>query len=327
MQVCAAVYPRVGGGNTCLLLVALKPAGLSPRGRGKLRPTALLAFRAGSIPAWAGETWRRWHPRQNSGVYPRVGGGNSLGYFPGASGVGLSPRGRGKLYPPGIHPLHLGSIPAWAGETPKGWTTTTAAMVYPRVGGGNGISVPYSIARKGLSPRGRGKRSAPWPMRKGSGSIPAWAGETSAQSRWAGVPAVYPRVGGGNMAWLPPKSPCRGLSPRGRGKHPRRGNPGNPGRSIPAWAGETEEVSLADLQAAVYPRVGGGNPNWAFQVPPVTGLSPRGRGKLDRQFIQTQGHRSIPAWAGETGRAVPDSDLPAVYPRVGGGNQGRQSGI
>ena len=50
-------------------------------------------------------------------VYPRVGGGNADSH-PCADGViGLSPRGRGKLwYTLGLRAF-WGSIPAWAGET------------------------------------------------------------------------------------------------------------------------------------------------------------------------------------------------------------------
>ena len=57
----------------------------------------------------------------------------------------------------------------------------------------------------------------------------------------------------------------------------------------------------------------------------LTGLSPRGQGKLYQRAFHPGSGRSIPAWAGETchgGRQ--DCPLP-VYPRVGGGNQGRQA--
>ena len=51
----------------------------------------------------------------------------------------------------------VGSIPAWAGETPASDHICGCIRVYPRVGGGNiavgGVVAPYG----GLSPRGRGK--------------------------------------------------------------------------------------------------------------------------------------------------------------------------
>ena len=175
------------------------PRGLSPRGRGKRHILNPPAVSDRSIPAWAGETplaglsvapWR---------VYPRVGGGNQYIVAGATSGSGLSPRGRGK--PPlavadaGV----LGSIPAWAGETPSIKARPIFSAVYPRVGGGNVIPLLPSRAMKGLSPRGRGKRRAERHHADILGSIPAWAGETPTSRRLLMSETVYPRVGGGNF--------------------------------------------------------------------------------------------------------------------------------
>ena len=70
-------------------------------------------------------------------------------------------------------------------------------------------------------------------------SIPAWAGETYRPELLSVPPAVYPRVGGGNiMIDLTNKRFVR---------------------SIPAWAGETGYADDYNTGPAVYPRVGGGN--------------------------------------------------------------------
>ena len=50
-----------------------------------------------SIPAWAGETVFGRTFSRNSGVYPRVGGGNLIKTRIPRILSGLSPRGRGKL--------------------------------------------------------------------------------------------------------------------------------------------------------------------------------------------------------------------------------------
>ena len=96
-----------------------------------------MPMRAGSIPAWAGETVGISQESLGGAVYPRVGGGNqgfilSLGLPP-----GLSPRGRGKPEYGGNELLLCGSIPAWAGETNLRAAITAQTKVYPRVGGGN----------------------------------------------------------------------------------------------------------------------------------------------------------------------------------------------
>ena len=174
---------------------------------------------ARSIPAWAGET----HPDAGCGqphaVYPRVGGGNRRHAHAGGRDDGLSPRGRGKLGVDDTPLANARSIPAWAGETGARSGGYYFAAVYPRVGGGNDrteLAEPYARKvyprvgggnahvyaanrkRRGLSPRGRGKRNANARRTSGKRSIPAWAGETM---RWAILRApskVYPRVGGGN---------------------------------------------------------------------------------------------------------------------------------
>ena len=132
-----AVYPRVGGGNECAAGRATKIEGLSPRGRGKLRPHDGFHNREWSIPAWAGETTK---PNPFMGwreVYPRVGGGNlGLRVEIGRS-EGLSPRGRGKPERPVVQVDFLRSIPAWAGETRFPQWRNRRSRVYPRVGGGN----------------------------------------------------------------------------------------------------------------------------------------------------------------------------------------------
>ena len=53
---------------------------------------------------------------------------------------------------------------------------------------------------RGLSPRGRGKLPALGYEGITPRSIPAWAGETAANTAPLASVSVYPRVGGGNAA-------------------------------------------------------------------------------------------------------------------------------
>ena len=69
------VYPRVCGGTEGGSARASSAPGLSPRVRGNPVGTPLLAERAGSIPACAGEPGRGWDLPQTLWVYPRVCGG------------------------------------------------------------------------------------------------------------------------------------------------------------------------------------------------------------------------------------------------------------
>ena len=131
------VYPRVGGGNLSGLRIHTRHDGLSPRGRGKPVYDIAASGQNGSIPAWAGETRPAGAVHALPGVYPRVGGGNpSVGFFV-TSGVGLSPRGRGKPMRCLAKCNRDRSIPAWAGETAPLCSRHRIWAVYPRVGGGN----------------------------------------------------------------------------------------------------------------------------------------------------------------------------------------------
>ena len=111
--------------------------------------------------------------------------------------------------------------------------------VYPRVGGGNPALSKPMMWRRGLSPRGRGKRTRRSSLNTPRRSIPAWAGETFRAGSSYAQGRVYPRVGGGNLHACRRASRMRGLSPRGRGKRQNNDGATPIARSIPAWAGET----------------------------------------------------------------------------------------
>ena len=313
----------MGGGNGTSLGSITIAQGLSPRGRGKPPGAKGVAAISGSIPAWAGETPPFARCLRAGAVYPRVGGGNDNAYAGNPCFEGLSPRGRGKLHLRVVGGRRCGSIPAWAGETPPTYGVGGGLEVYPRVGGGNFTYRSCARSTAGLSPRGRGKLSqcAGSPCRRGS--IPAWAGETPPRFVRSIAIAVYPRVGGGNRLEQRRKRLPRGLSPRGRGKHVHDGGERAAVGSIPAWAGETQGLRQRVHRDGVYPRVGGGNLRGRENYLYITGLSPRGRGKLARAVSPTFSDRSIPAWAGETPRSRRKPSVWAVYPRVGGGNDYR----
>ena len=180
------VYPRVGGGNLLPELNANINQGLSPRGRGKPICEVWIIEQKRSIPAWAGETQSGQSPRGAGRVYPRVGGGNMKTTTTRHKHEGLSPRGRGKPRFLVVGIVLARSIPAWAGETSSFQSPGRQCAVYPRVGGGNASRAWRIRNRRGLSPRGRGKRPNTDNHAFQYGSIPAWAGETN------GAAAYFP---------------------------------------------------------------------------------------------------------------------------------------
>ena len=156
-----------------------------------------------------------------------------------------------------------------------------------------------TTASRGPSPRGRGNPSPGSPGSAARRTIPAWAGEP------------YP----------PPRRPCLilGPSPRGRGNLRVIHCPTHRTGTIPAWAGEPAENRVADFLGGDHPRVGGGTATAAGERLVDRGPSPRGRGNLTRRSAANPLERTIPAWAGEPGRAREGRGLERDHPRVGGG--------
>ena len=69
-------------------------------------------------------------------VYPRACGGTRPTHQDNNGKVGLSPRVRGNRAPDGLADGLVGSIPARAGEPPRGSATCAQCAVYPRACGG-----------------------------------------------------------------------------------------------------------------------------------------------------------------------------------------------
>ena len=97
-------------------------------------------------------------------------------------------------------------------------------------------------------------------------------------------------------------------------------------RSIPACAGEPNEVDARKGNATVYPRVCGGTMCSCTPPPTGCGLSPRVRGNRMRSMPEREMLWSIPACAGEPAASSSVPTLAQVYPRVCGGTGSIQFG-
>ena len=275
--------------------------GLSPRRRGNPGP-------------WGAEY-------QMTTVYPRAGGGTTQDLKFLDHDVGLSPRRRGNL---GIGPPPLprrGSIPAQAGEPYSDRRGGCGGWVYPRAGGETSNMAITAASPKGLSPRRRGnRREAQADVRRG-GSIPAQAGEPSGETSGSGqlTTGVYPRAGGGTGLGRGRLRRPPGLSPRRRGNRVQDRRRDRRNGSIPAQAGEPGARVGWMLKSRVYPRAGGGTPNYLQSISRNLGLSPRRRGNHISAFEPAQTPGSIPAQAGEPLSGSLLSIQIMVYPRAGGG--------
>ena len=234
-----------------------------------------------SIPACAGEpAWAGWW-RPSWWVYPRVCGGTTRADASAGDAFGLSPRVRGNHTYGTAAADTDGSIPACAGEPPRGAPVLPLHRVYPRVCGGTTSSGWGATVSGGLSPRVRGNPNIDGLGNREHGSIPACAGEPSRARRTSTRARVYPRVCGGTSDISGLVVGDTGLSPRVRGN--LRGGLGRLLQigSIPACAGEPAGRDRRISGYRVYPRVCGGT---CRARPTTASLQPTAEATDDNAF-------------------------------------------
>ena len=212
-----------------------------------------------------------------------------------------------------------GSIPASAGEPRSKSQDHGQSKVYPRECGGTGNCDSRGLQDVGLSPRVRGNPPPGTLKNTIAGSIPASAGEPPSNTRRYPQHPVYPRECGGTPfpLWLALR--IQGLSPRVRGNRNPSHASTKPDGSIPASAGEPVGILPCPMLITVYPRECGGTCCGGRRPVSGIGLSPRVRGNLQHGNLTVNGHRSIPASAGEPPAAATLRTLRRVYPRECGG--------
>ena len=234
-----SAHPRVCGENREDPAPGGRPAGSSPRVRGKREAICHIRLSAGLIPACAGKTDSTPTPSCTTTAHPRVCGENSRAASIGATLSGSSPRVRGKQGGLDAGGRARGLIPACAGKTRLMGFQGLRRRAHPRVCGENLLERRGQLPRQGSSPRVRGKHRSGHQRHLGGGLIPACAGKTASHRASPGRRPAHPRVCGENESIGKLLFQGDGSSPRVRGKRDhgllRRGPPG----LIPACAGKT----------------------------------------------------------------------------------------
>ena len=213
------VHPRGCGGAA---LVPARPGaawGPSPRVRGSPRTVKTQDIAARSIPAGAGEPTKSIDLSEVMTVHPRGCGGAAETLRRRCHAEGPSPRVRGSRDRVDLFRDLNRSIPAGAGEPLRRPLRGSIEWVHPRGCGGAKLA-PRTIRHVyGPSPRVRGSHLASLNPANAVGSIPAGAGEPSAQTLPRCIGWVHPRGCGGADALLEAVSAEQGPSPRVRGSH------------------------------------------------------------------------------------------------------------
>ena len=178
--------------------------------------------------------------------------------------LGLSPRVRGNRGSMGQLHLVQGPIPACAGQPSVVTPRERRYRAYPRVCGATMATAAFQWCRGGLSPRVRGNPDDAQELTRGSGPIPACAGQPWLRCAGFRGGGAYPRVCGAT-AWqsrLQLSEP--GLSPRVRGNREGRIIALYGLGPIPACAGQPQPGRPARPFRRAYPRVCGATASRRF---------------------------------------------------------------
>ena len=252
-------HPRACGANYDLQADPKGNAGSSPRMRGKRGRERHGRWCHRIIPAHAGQTRHHQTCRRPRPDHPRACGANKRSVDLQGSGVGSSPRMRGK------HDVSKGArqrrriIPAHAGQTPSWGCRCLPWSDHPRACGANFKTWVKQTENHGSSPRMRGKRVRARASATRARIIPAHAGQTHRMQRGFMAGPDHPRACGANVHTAYQLRFPAGSSPRMRGKRLHDRCHRQRGRIIPAHAGQTftSENGLASLTD--HPRACGAN--------------------------------------------------------------------
>ena len=184
-----------GAGKTILNM--LRTEGPSPRVRGSPERRCRQRSGPGTIPACAGEPYRRIVDGAWGGDHPRVCGGAAAVSWPRCQTWGPSPRVRGSPAAEPCGDLPGRTIPACAGEPASHRLSATMRRDHPRVCGGANRLFSLRRAIGGPSPRVRGSRRRFRQRHRRLGTIPACAGEPTRPPRATIWTWDHPRVCGG----------------------------------------------------------------------------------------------------------------------------------
>ena len=166
----------------------------------------------------------------------------------------------------------------------------------------------------------RGKRSQPSDSSAIPRIIPAHAGQTPLRSCRIRPSMDHPRACGANRSRQLVRLSLDGSSPRMRGKRFGFGPLKVPPRIIPAHAGQTMATRPTRSPSPDHPRACGANDGEWMPSQPLTGSSPRMRGKHTAGRLPSGGHRIIPAHAGQTRTRCRSSCRQSDHPRACGAN-------
>ena len=234
----ASDHPRGCGEKMARSHSATRRSGSSPRVRGKAGEAGEGAVAEGIIPAGAGKRGPRARPRRAPRDHPRGCGEKQEARDLELNTPGSSPRVRGKAPSWSLLRFQGRIIPAGAGKSWSRRGLLGDGVDHPRGCGEKRSSARSRRARRGSSPRVRGKGGGGGLPRAGRGIIPAGAGKSTSPRHPRQTHRDHPRGCGEKHIPATPASDASGSSPRVRGKEKGLGAVAPDGGIIPAGAGK-----------------------------------------------------------------------------------------
>ena len=230
--------------------------------------------------------------------HPRIRGEHVVETTPDTGTRGSSPHTRG------ARPARCAGwsgpriIPAYAGSTYKVEGGKKLRPDHPRIRGEHGTRCCEARGLKRI--------------------IPAYAGSTISSGCSATMPRDHPRIRGEHRWDGAPDNPEAGSSPHTRGApHPRHRRV-LPGRIIPAYAGSTSGLPLAEWRRADHPRIRGEHWSYLGWLLGGMGSSPHTRGARFVRRDDILRLRIIPAYAGSTVIHLLSGNRRKDHPRIRG---------
>ena len=197
------IIPAYAGSTLGPPLPGLENRGSSPHTRGAPPHQERPSRWGGIIPAYAGSTPRPMGLTISRWDHPRIRGEHQPALVGEVQQQGSSPHTRGALYQP-VHGVNLKRIiPAYAGSTSTGSSSSARRADHPRIRGEHLDHRHPPGAGAGSSPHTRGALSRSSRSRTGGGIIPAYAGSTAPRKGASGWQRDHPRIRGEHRRILP----------------------------------------------------------------------------------------------------------------------------
>ena len=195
---------------------------------------------------------------------------------------------------------------------------SSSVRAYPRSRGATTMVRSKARRLSGLSPLTRGNHQQSQVVERGSGPIPAHAGQPPPVALKPRPERAYPRSRGATSRPGQKTRSVRGLSPLTRGNRDNLAVPHAPHGPIPAHAGQPRIDRDCPQRSGAYPRSRGATGAAVAHRSGAAGLSPLTRGNLNRLPPRPVRQGPIPAHAGQPCARSTVATPSTAYPRSRG---------